>query len=55
MRHEGVLRHRHRDKDAEREIAESERVIHTVQRNLESLTRQVPMAAVEDLPEAIQI
>ena len=28
--------------------------LHVVQRNLEGLNRQVPMAAVEDLPEAIQ-
>ena len=31
-----------------------DRTLQAVQRNLEGLTRQIPMAAVEDLPEAVQ-
>ena len=44
------LKHRRGEVDTEN----PGRTLHAVQRNLEGLTRQVPMAAVEDLPEAIQ-
>ena len=33
---------------------DSDRTLQDVQRNLEGLTRQIPIAAVEDLLEAIQ-
>ena len=54
MRPEGLQRHKRRNKDVETTTIESERVLHTVQRNLENLTHQVLMEVVEDLPEAIQ-
>ena len=36
------------------DTVDSDRTLQDVQRNLEGLTRQIPMAAVEDLPEAVQ-
>ena len=33
---------------------DSDRTLQAIQRNLEGLTRQIPMAAVEDLPEAVE-
>ena len=47
----GYPRHKHRRGEADTE--NPGRTLHAIQRNLEGLTRQVPMAAVEDLPEAI--
>lgn len=55
VRHEGLPRHRSHARDTKRAAVESERVLHTSQRDLESLTHQVSMEAVEDLLEAIQI
>ena len=52
VRPEGLPRHKRRR--GEVETVDSDRTLQTVQRNLEQLTRQIPMAAVEDLPEAIQ-
>ena len=52
MRPEGLPRHKRRRGEAE--TVDSDRTLQAVQRNLEGLTRQIPMAAVEDLPEAIQ-
>ena len=54
VRPEGFPRHRHCRIEAENVIEDPKRVIHAIQRNLEDLTHHVPMAAVEDLPEAIQ-
>ena len=52
VRPEGYPRHKRRRGEVDAE--DPGRTLHIVQRNLESLTRQVPMSAVEDLPEAIQ-
>ena len=52
VRPEGYPRHKHRRGKAD--TVDPDRTLHVVQRNLEGLTRQVPMAPVEDLPEAIQ-
>ena len=52
VRPEGFPRHKHRRGEAD--TVDSDRTLQAVQRNLEGLTCQVPMAAVEDLPEAIQ-
>ena len=45
---------RHKRCRGEADTVDSDRTLHAVQRKLEGLTRQVPMDAVEDLPEAIQ-
>ena len=52
VRSEGLPRHKRRRGEAE--TVDSDRTLQAVQRNLEGLTRQIPMAAVEDLPEAVQ-
>ena len=52
VRLEGLPRHKRRRGEAE--TVDSDRTLQVVQRNLEGLTRQIPMAAVEDLLEAIQ-
>ena len=52
VRPEGLPRHKRRRGEAE--IVDSDRTLQAVQRNLEGLTRQIPMAAVEDLPEVVQ-
>ena len=44
----------HKRRRGEADIVDPDRTLQAVQRNLEGLTHQVPMAAVEDLPEAIQ-
>jgi len=51
---DGFLRHRHRGRGFEEAVAETERVLYVVHRNLVSLTHQVPMIAIEDLPEEMQ-
>ena len=51
VRPEGLPRHKHRRGEAE--TVDSDRTLQAMQRNLEGLTRQIPMAAMEDLPEAI--
>ena len=51
VRRDGFLRHRHHGRGAEEVAAKTERVLYVVQRNLVRLTHQVPMIAVEDLPE----
>ena len=51
-RPEGYPRHKRRRGQAD--TVDPDRTLQAVQRNLEGLTRQVPIAAVEDLPEAIQ-
>ena len=52
VRPEGLPRHKRRRGEAD--TLDSDRTLQVVQRNLEGLTRQIPMATVEDLPEAIQ-
>ena len=52
VRPEGLPRHKRRRGEAE--TVDSDRTLQDVQRNLEGLTRQIPMAAMEDLPEAVQ-
>jgi len=52
VRPEGFSRHKRRRGEAN--IVDLDRTLQAIQRNLEGLTFQVPMAAVEDLPEAIQ-
>ena len=52
VRPDGCPRHKRRRGEAD--TVDPDRTLQAVQRNLEGLTRQVPMAAVEDLPEAIQ-
>ena len=52
VRPEGFPRHKHHRGEAD--TVDSDRTLQAVQRNLEGLTRQIPMAAMEDLPEAIQ-
>ena len=52
VRPEGFPRHKRRRGEAD--IVDSDRTLQAVQRKLEGLTRQVPMAVVEDLSEAIQ-
>ena len=52
VRPEGLPRHKRRRGEAD--TVDSNRTLQAVHMNLEGLTRQVPMAAVEDLPEAIQ-
>ena len=52
VRPEGLPRHKRRRGEAE--TVDSDRTLQAVQRNLEGLTRQIPMAAVEDLLEAVQ-
>lgn len=47
-------RHRGHRRDAEGAAAETERVLHAVQRNLVRLTHEVPMIDIEDLPEEMQ-
>ena len=49
---EGYPQHKHRR--GEVDTKDPGRTLHAIQRNLEGLTCQVPMAAVEDLTEAIQ-
>ena len=51
IRPEGYPRHKRRRGEADTE--DPGRTLNAVQRNLEGLTHQVPMAAVEDLPEAV--
>ena len=51
MRPEGFPRHKRRRGEAD--IVDSDRTLQAMQRNLEELTRQIPMAAMEGLPEAI--
>lgn len=46
VRPKGLPRHGHHGREVERAEVETDRVLHVVQRNLESLTRQVPMVAV---------
>ena len=48
---EGYPRHKHRRGEADTE--DPGRTLHAIQRNFEGLTRQVPMAVVDDLPEAM--
>ena len=45
---------RHKCCRGEADTEDPGRTLHAIQRNLEGLTRQVPMVVVEDLPEAIQ-
>ena len=52
VRPEGFPRHKRCRGEAD--TVDSDRTLQAIQRNLEGLTRQVPMAAVEDLLEAIQ-
>ena len=52
VRPEGYPRHKRRRGEADNE--DPGRTLHAIQRNLEGLTHQVPMVAVEYLPEAIQ-
>ena len=52
VRPEGYPWHKRRRGKAD--TVDLDKTLQVVQRNLEGLTRQVPMAAVEDLPEAIQ-
>ena len=52
VRPEGYPRHKRRKGEAD--TVDPDRTLQAVQRNLEGLNCQVPMAAVEDLPEAIQ-
>ena len=51
---DGVPIHRHRGRDVKGAAAETERVLHVVQRNLVRVTHQVTMVAREDLPEEMQ-
>ena len=48
----GYPRHKHHRGKVDTE--DPGRILHAVQRNLDSLTHQVPMVTIEDLPEAIQ-
>ena len=52
VRPEGLARHKRRRGEAE--TVDSDRTLQAVQRNLEGLTCQIPLAAVEDFPEAVQ-
>ena len=52
VRLEGYPRHKRRRGEAD--TVDPDRTLHAVQMSLEGLTRQVPMAVVEDLLEAIQ-
>lgn len=54
IRPEGLPSHRHHGRDMESVAAKTERLLHTVQRNLDRLNHQVPMVAIEDLLEAMQ-
>ena len=51
---DGLPQQRHHRTDAEGITTNYERTVHEVQRNLVSLTHQVPMVAIEDLPEEMQ-
>ena len=52
VRPEGFPRHKRRRGEAD--TVDLDRTLQAVQRNLEGLTRQIPMVAMEDLPEAVQ-
>jgi len=51
---DGLPQHRRRKRDTEATATEIERTLHAVQRNLVRLIHQVPMVAIEDLPEEMQ-
>lgn len=53
-RPDGFPRHRHRGRGDEEMAVKTERVLYAVQRNLVRLTHQVPMIAVENLPEEMK-
>lgn len=53
VRFEGLPKHKCHGRDAESAAVEIEILLHTVQRNLERLTHQVPMATIKDLPKAM--
>lgn len=54
VRPDGFPWHRHRGRGVEEATTETERVLYAVQRNFVRLTHQVPMVAIEDLPEEMQ-
>ena len=55
VRPDGFPRHKHCGRGVEEATNETGRVLYEVQRNLVILTHLVPMVAIEDLPEEMQL